>query len=71
MNLYEKYKDDIEAQNFIWYCDKRIGSTEEEIDDAITKIRRHMSLQDALNVLYGIYDCYVDDSFKKLNELNK
>jgi len=66
MKLYEKYKNDLEALNFIDYCDRNIGSTEEEIEDAIIKIRRWISLQDALNVLRGIYGCKIVDISKEL-----
>jgi hypothetical protein len=68
MNLYEKYKDDLEAQNFIWYCDVKLGSTEKEIDDAIVKIRKVMTLNDTLRIYYEIYDCnVVDESLTERN----
>jgi len=63
MDLYEKYKDDLEALNFIAYFERATPYTQEEIEDAIIKVRLIMSLQDALNILY------VDDC--KISNINK
>jgi len=60
MDLYEKYKDDLDAQNFIWFCQQDTPSTDEEIDKVIVEIRKVFNLQDALHVLRGFKYCKLE-----------